>query len=145
MKKFFEIYYPIVLAFLSFLLSVTLWFTGNQLEGIFVGIWVPSILSLSQFYLIQYSSSQQYHLEYLEEQLLYSKCSSSLDISLKSNLSYFISYGHFQLFSLVKTQSLVLFSKLQNSLEKILFEVKEREEIMNSPTLIIPEKMENFN
>ena len=47
MKKFFEIYYPIVLAFLSFLLSVTLWFTGNQLEGIFVGIWVPSILSLS--------------------------------------------------------------------------------------------------
>ena len=47
MKKFFEIYYPMVLAFLSFLLSVTLWFTGNQLEGIFVGIWVPSILSLS--------------------------------------------------------------------------------------------------
>ena len=49
MKKFFEIYYPIVLAFLSFLLSVTLWFTGNQLEGIFVGIWVPSILAAGAY------------------------------------------------------------------------------------------------
>ena len=32
-------------AFASFVLSVSLWFTGNELEGIFVGIWVPSILS----------------------------------------------------------------------------------------------------
>ena len=50
MNKFIEfwgVYYPIILAFLSFLYSVTLWFTGNQLEGIFVGIWVPSILSAS--------------------------------------------------------------------------------------------------
>jgi hypothetical protein len=41
------LYYPIILAFISFLYSVTLWFTGNKLEGIFVGIWVPSILSMS--------------------------------------------------------------------------------------------------
>tara|TARA_A100001011_G_scaffold362019_1_gene410639 strand:+ start:2264 stop:2449 length:186 start_codon:yes stop_codon:yes gene_type:complete len=47
MKKIIEIYYPIILAFLSFLYSVSLWFTGNQLEGIFVGIWVPSILALA--------------------------------------------------------------------------------------------------
>jgi len=47
MRNFFEVYYPIILAFLSFLFSVTLWFTGNKLEGIFVGIWVPSILTLS--------------------------------------------------------------------------------------------------
>ena len=47
MRDFIETYYPIILAFISFLMSVTLWFTGNQLEGIFVGIWVPSILSLS--------------------------------------------------------------------------------------------------
>lgn len=33
-------------AFLSFALSVTLWFTGSRIEGIFVGIWVPSILAL---------------------------------------------------------------------------------------------------
>ena len=50
MKKtieFWGLYYPVILAFLSFLYSVTLWFTGNKLEGIFVGIWVPSILSAS--------------------------------------------------------------------------------------------------
>ena len=30
---------------LSFLLSIYLWFNGSQEQGIFVGIWVPSILS----------------------------------------------------------------------------------------------------
>ena len=44
---YWEIYYPIILAFISFLYSVSLWFTGNKLEGIFVGIWVPSILAAS--------------------------------------------------------------------------------------------------
>lgn len=29
----------------SFLLSVFLWFTGDKETGLFVGIWVPSILS----------------------------------------------------------------------------------------------------
>ena len=33
-------------AFVSFVISVVLWFGGHQPEGIFVGIWVPSILSL---------------------------------------------------------------------------------------------------
>ena len=40
-------YYPVILAFFSFLYSVSLWFSGDELEGIFVGIWVPSILALS--------------------------------------------------------------------------------------------------
>jgi hypothetical protein len=31
---------------LSFALSVFLWFSGQKEEGLFVGIWVPSILSL---------------------------------------------------------------------------------------------------
>ena len=35
----------VVAAGLSFLLSVSLWFSGRRDEGIFVGIWVPSILS----------------------------------------------------------------------------------------------------
>jgi predicted RND superfamily exporter protein len=35
----------------SFVLSVSLWFSGRELEGIFVGIWVPSILSLGAFLL----------------------------------------------------------------------------------------------
>ena len=30
----------------SFVLSVSLWFAGNELQGIFVGLWVPSILAL---------------------------------------------------------------------------------------------------
>jgi len=33
-------------AFVSFVLSVSLWFTGNHEQGIFVGLWVPSILAL---------------------------------------------------------------------------------------------------
>ncbi len=35
----------ILAAALSFLLSVYLWFSGAKDQGIFVGIWVPSILS----------------------------------------------------------------------------------------------------
>ena len=46
MTNFFLKYYPIILAFLSFLFSVFLWFSGDKLAGIFVGIWVPSIHSL---------------------------------------------------------------------------------------------------
>ena len=44
---YLKLYYPVVLSFISFLYSVGLWFTGHQLEGIFVGIWVPSILALA--------------------------------------------------------------------------------------------------
>jgi hypothetical protein len=36
-------------ALLSFVLSVALWFGGNEQQGIFVGLWVPSILSLGAF------------------------------------------------------------------------------------------------
>jgi hypothetical protein len=35
----------LVAAFVSFLLSVYLWFSGQKDAGVFVGIWVPSILS----------------------------------------------------------------------------------------------------
>lgn len=33
-------------AFVSFVISVVLWFGGHHEEGVFVGLWVPSILSL---------------------------------------------------------------------------------------------------
>ena len=46
-KLYIELYYPVILSFLSFLYSVFLWFSGNKLEGIFVGIWVPSILAFA--------------------------------------------------------------------------------------------------
>jgi len=35
----------ILAAFISFLLSVFLWFSGSQDQAVFVGLWVPSILS----------------------------------------------------------------------------------------------------
>lgn len=35
----------VIAAGLSFLLSVYLWFSGSREEGLFVGLWVPSILS----------------------------------------------------------------------------------------------------
>jgi hypothetical protein len=42
--------YFVVAAFASFVFSVTLWFMGdtdlNRHQAIFVGLWVPSILSL---------------------------------------------------------------------------------------------------
>lgn len=34
-----------IATFLSFLLSNYLWFTGSELEGIYVGIWVLSIIA----------------------------------------------------------------------------------------------------
>lgn len=34
-------------AFVSFVLSVSLWFTGNHDQALFVGLWVPSILALA--------------------------------------------------------------------------------------------------
>ena len=35
-----------IAAGISFLASVYLWFSGHRDEGLFVGLWVPSILSL---------------------------------------------------------------------------------------------------
>ena len=42
----------LVAAFFSFLLSVTLWFMGNREQGLFVGLWVPSILSFGSVALL---------------------------------------------------------------------------------------------
>ncbi len=36
----------VLAAFLSMVFSIYLWFFQDQLSGMFVGIWVPSILSL---------------------------------------------------------------------------------------------------
>lgn len=37
-------------AAMSFFLSIYLWFGGSREEGIFVGIWVPSILSFGALF-----------------------------------------------------------------------------------------------
>lgn len=36
----------LVAAFISFVFSVSLYFLSDESQGIFVGLWVPSILSL---------------------------------------------------------------------------------------------------
>ena len=37
---------------ISFLLSVSLWFLGFREEGVFVGLWVPSILAAGIFWML---------------------------------------------------------------------------------------------
>ena len=44
---FVEKYYPVLLAFLSFLYSIYLWFSGSQLEGVYVGLWPVTILAFA--------------------------------------------------------------------------------------------------
>ena len=41
----------LIAAVASFLLSIVLWFTDNQDEGVFVGLWVPSILAAGGFWM----------------------------------------------------------------------------------------------
>lgn len=41
----------VVAAVASLLLSVALWFTDNRDEGVFVGLWVPSILAAGGFWM----------------------------------------------------------------------------------------------
>lgn len=41
----------LIAALTSFLLSIVLWFTDNREEGVFVGLWVPSILAAGAFWL----------------------------------------------------------------------------------------------
>jgi hypothetical protein len=40
----------LIAALASFLLSIGLWFTDNRDEGVFVGLWVPSILAAGGFW-----------------------------------------------------------------------------------------------
>ena len=41
----------LVAAVASFFLSIGLWFTDNRQEGLFVGLWVPSILAAGAFWM----------------------------------------------------------------------------------------------
>ena len=41
----------LVAAAASFVFSIALWFTDHHQEGLFVGLWVPSILAAGAFWL----------------------------------------------------------------------------------------------
>ena len=43
-------YFILTAAFLSFVFSVYLWFNNQQQEGLYVGIWVPSILAAGGYF-----------------------------------------------------------------------------------------------
>jgi hypothetical protein len=53
MNKWWTIskYSILIAAAMSFLLSVYLWFSGSKEQGIFVGLWVPSIIALGAYVL----------------------------------------------------------------------------------------------
>ena len=42
----------LIAAVASFVLSIALWFTDNRQEGVFVGLWVPSILAAGAFWIV---------------------------------------------------------------------------------------------
>ena len=42
-------YFILTSAFLSFLFSIYLWFSVQQDEGLYVGLWVPSILAAGAY------------------------------------------------------------------------------------------------
>ncbi len=45
-------YFILAAALVSMVLSIILWFSGNQDAGLFVGIWVPSILGFGAYFKI---------------------------------------------------------------------------------------------
>ena len=50
-------YYILTAAIVSMILSIYLWFSGEQEAGLYVGIWVPSILGFGAYFkIIKYRS-----------------------------------------------------------------------------------------
>jgi hypothetical protein len=45
-------YFILIAALLSMVLSIFLWFSGSTDAGLFVGIWVPSILGFGAYFKI---------------------------------------------------------------------------------------------
>jgi len=51
-------YFILAAALISMMLSISLWFGGQQDAGLFVGIWVPSILGFGAYFkILKYRSS----------------------------------------------------------------------------------------
>ena len=43
-------YFVLAAVIISFLLSVYLWFSGQKTEGLFAGLWVPSIVGIAIYF-----------------------------------------------------------------------------------------------
>ncbi len=43
-------YFFLAAVLISFIFSIYIWFSGMREEGLFVGIWVPSILALGIYF-----------------------------------------------------------------------------------------------
>ena len=52
-------YLILAAAFVAFVLSVSLWFTGQTNEGLFVASWVPSLLGIGAFVNLMMRRSRQ--------------------------------------------------------------------------------------
>jgi len=49
----------LIAAFASFILSVSLWFSDHKDQGLFVGLWVPSILALGSLVLVALNADRK--------------------------------------------------------------------------------------
>ncbi len=49
----------LIAAFVSFILSVSLWFSDHKDQGLFVGLWVPSILALGSLVLVALNADRK--------------------------------------------------------------------------------------
>ena len=53
MFKLSDVFFLLAVS-ISFMVSGYLWFNGNQLEGIFTAVWVPSILGFAIYFKLTY-------------------------------------------------------------------------------------------
>jgi hypothetical protein len=52
-------YFILAAALISMILSIYLWFTVDRESGLFVGLWVPSILGFGAYFkILKYRSNQ---------------------------------------------------------------------------------------
>ena len=57
MFKLSDVFFLLAVS-ISFVVSAYLWFHGNQLEGLFTALWVPSILTFAIYFKLTYLDSK---------------------------------------------------------------------------------------
>ena len=61
MNKFFNTsdYFILSAAIISMFASIIIWFAGFREEGLFIGIWVPSILAFGVYFKISFINARR--------------------------------------------------------------------------------------